>query len=589
MNMYNIIILAAPAINASQSFGLKSWDYIIFALYFIIVGIVGYWVGRRKKTDSTEYFLAGRSLPWYVVGGSFIASNISSEQFIGMVGAAFTYGIVIADNEWRNIWTFSLLIWFFIPFLLASRTFTIPEFLERRFNSVIRQFFAIVTIVCNIVAFLAGVLYAGGLALHALFGWGLEFSIIILAIVAGSWAIYGGLRSVVWTDFFTVIVMIIGGILVTLFGLHMLAGDGGSLWDGFQTMIARNKADFGVWKEAVDKHLKHLLPGSKTYDRLSIFQPINHPTHPWPFMVFGFLSVSIWYNVLNQFMIQRVLGAKNIYHARMGIVFAGYLKILMPIITVLPGLILFAQYPEDMLLPWDLVKPKADQGYIRLVKELIPVGVRGLILATLFGAIQSTVNSVLTSTATVFTLDIYKRKFFPHASEKKIVRVGVISSVIILIISIVMALSFKYFEGMGLFVYLQTLFTYFAPPFAAIFLLGILWKRINAKGATIAVFSGFAVRIFLGIIDTPYPWMNSYEIQGILTWAFCIIVCIIVSLCTAPPARDKITNDLTMNFHHLNIGEQINKKWYQRVLFWWLIFIVILSVLFIMFSGLIFR
>ncbi len=572
---------------SGSGFGLQPLDYTVFVLFFIVLGVIGYWAGRRKKSNSTEYFLAGRSLPWYVVGGSFVASNISSEQFIGMVGAAFTYGIVIADNEWRNIWTFSLLIWFFIPFLLASRSFTIPEFLERRFNNTIRQFFAIVTIISNIVAFLAGVLYAGGLALHALFGWGLEFSIILLAIVAGSWAIYGGLRSVVWTDFFTVIVMIVGGILVTLFGLHMLAPDG-SLWDGFQVMITRNKADYGIWKEAVQKNLKHLLPGSDSYDRLSIFQPLNHPTHPWPFMVFGFLSVSIWYNVLNQFMIQRVLGAKNIYHARMGIVFAGYLKILTPILVVIPGLILFAKYPEGMLLPWDQIKPLADQGYIRLVKELIPIGLRGLILAALFGAIQSTVNSVLTSTATVFTLDIYKRKFFPKASERKIVRVGIVSSVVILIISIVMALAFKYFEGIGLFVYLQTLFSYFAPPFAAIFLLGIVWRRINAKGATVAVFSGFAFRIAIGVIHTPYMWMNSYEIQGILTWFFCVVVCIVVSLLTAPPRADKITSDLTMNFKQLNLGEQIKKKWYQRVLFWWGIFIVVLFAIFIIFSGLIF-
>lgn len=574
--------------GGAESYGLELLDYIIFGLYFVVLTGIGLWVGRRKSTDSTDYFLAGKSLPWYAVGGSFIASNISSEHFIGMVGAAFTYGIVVATSEWRNIWTFSLMIWFFIPFLISSGAFTIPEFLERRFNNTLRQFFAFVTILCNITAFLAAVLYGGGLALHALFGWGLPFSIIVLAVVAGSWAIYGGLRSVVWTDFFTVAVMVIGGFVVTLLGLKMLAGDGGSILDGFQTMITRNKADFGVWKEAVQMQQQHLLPGSDSYDRLSIFQPINHPTHPWPYMIVGFLSVSIWYNVLNQFMIQRVLGAKSIYHARMGIVFAGYLKILMPVIVVIPGLILFAQYPKELMLPWEMVKPNADQGYIRLVRELVPMGLRGLLLAALFGAIQSTVNSVLNSTATVFTLDIYKRVFYPRSSESRLVKVGVISSIIILIVAIIMALVIQFLEGVSLFVYIQTLYTYFAPPFAAVFLWGILWKRINAIGATVAVFSGFVLRIILAFTDEQHTWLNSYEMQAIVTWAFCSIVCIGVSLLTPPPKPEKITEDLTLNFRKLKIKEKVTRKWYATVVFWWGLYVFILLVIFTIFSGMFF-
>lgn len=559
-------------------------DYVVFALYFVVLTFIGIWVGRHKSANSEDYFLAGKSLPWYAVGGSFIASNISSEHFIGMVGAAFTYGIVVATSEWRNIWTFSLLIWFFIPFLLASGAFTIPEFLEKRFNSTLRQFFAIVTIICNIAAFLAAVLYGGGLALHELFGWGLSFSIITIAVVAGSWAIYGGFRSVVWTDFFTVIVMIAGGLLVTYLGLKMLA-DGGSILEGFQVMIERNKAQMGVWKDAVATQQEHLLPKHDSYNRLSIFQPIDHPTHPWPFMIVGFLSVSIWYNVLNQFMIQRVLGAKNIYHARMGIVFAGYLKVLMPVIVVIPGLILFAQHPEDMLIDWEMVKPNADQGYIRLIQDLVPIGFRGLLLAALFGAIQSTVNSVLNSTATVFTLDIYKRLFFPKSSESRLVRVGVISSIIILIISIGLALVIQSLQGISLFVYIQTLFTYFAPPFSAIFLLGILWKRINAKGATIAVFSGFAFRMVLGFVDIPFQWLQAYEMQAIFTWAFSVIVCIVFSLLTPAPPEEKVKTDLVLDLKKLNLKTVVAKKWYQTVFFWWGLYVLLLLVLFVLFSG----
>lgn len=582
--MQAIFIDTIQIIQSADQTSLEWVDYVVFAGYFVVLTFIGIWVGRHKSTNSEDYFLAGKSLPWYAVGGSFIASNISSEHFIGMVGAAFTYGIVVATSEWRNIWTFSLLIWFFIPFLLASGAFTIPEFLEKRFNSTLRQFFALVTIICNIAAFLAAVLYGGGLALHELFGWGLSSSIIILAVVAGSWAIYGGFRSVVWTDFFTVLVMIAGGLLVTYLGLKMLA-DGGSIIEGFQVMLERNKAGFGLWKEAVNTQQEHLLPNHDSYNRLSIFQPIDHPTHPWPFMIVGFLSVSIWYNVLNQFMIQRVLGAKNLYHARMGIVFAGYLKVLMPVIVVIPGLILFAQHPEDMLIDWEMVKPNADQGYIRLIQDLVPIGLRGLLLAALFGAIQSTVNSVLNSTATIFTLDIYKRLFFPGSSESRLVRVGVISSIVILLISIALALAIQFLEGVSLFVYIQTLFTYFAPPFSAVFLLGILWKRINARGATIAVFSGFVLRFVIGFVEIPFQWLQAYEMQAILTWAFSCVICIIFSLLSPPPPKEKIQNDLVLDIRNINIKAVVAKKWYKTVFFWWGLYVLLLLCLFIIFSG----
>ncbi len=205
--------------------------------YFVVLCAIGLWTGRKEKTAADDYFLAGRTLPWYVVGSSFIASNISTEHFIGMIGAAMVYGICVGMSEWGNVFSFSLLIWFFIPFLLASRVFTTPEFMERRFHPVLRQFFALVTVVSNIVASLAAVLYGGGLALQDLFGWNLWFAIVALAVVAGSWAIHGGLKSVAWTDFFTVIVMIVGGVTVTILGLEMLSGESHSIIDGWRVMI----------------------------------------------------------------------------------------------------------------------------------------------------------------------------------------------------------------------------------------------------------------------------------------------------------------------------------------------------------------
>lgn len=574
--------------QGTESFSLQGLDYLAFGAYFVVLCTIGLWAGRKEKTRSDDYFLAGRTLPWYVVGSSFIASNISTEHFIGMIGAAFIYGICVAMAEWGNVLSFSVLIWFFIPFLLASRVFTTPEFMEKRFHPVLRQFFALVTVVSNVVAFLAAVLYGGGLALQSLFGWNLWFAIISLAVVAGSWAIYGGLKSVAWTDFFTVIIMIVGGLMVTILGLYMLSGDAHSLIEGWKVMIERNQAQVGVWKEVVAKNAQHCARVD-AYNRLSVIQPITHETSPWPSLLLGLFSVSIWYNVINQFMIQRVLGAKNMYHARMGIVLAGYMKILMPAIVVVPGLILFARYPEVMQLDWAEIKPEADKGYVHMLQTLIPAGLRGLFLAALFGAIQSTVNSVLNSTATIFTLDIYKRLLNPSGSEKHFVRMGMLSSVVILAISIVLA-GFINRLGGSLFVYIQTLYAFFAPPFGAIFLLGILFRRINGPGALAAVFLGFAlgiaIKLYVELDPDHVKWLEPYSMQSIVNWAFCVVVCTVVSLLTSPPKPEQVTDQLTFNWKRLNIFDGLGQHWYSHVAVWWAIFAVTVIAIVITFSGL---
>ncbi|MBT4817701.1 MAG: sodium/solute symporter [Lentisphaerae bacterium] len=573
--------------NGIEHFDLHTWDYVAFGLYFVALSAIGWWSGRRRKGSSEEYFLAGRSLPWYVVGTSFIASNISSEHFIGMIGAAFIYGICVAMSEWGNIWAFSILIWFFIPFLLATKVFTTPEFMERRFNKTLRMFFAVVTVVSNVVAFLAAVLYGGGLALQSLFGWNLWVAIIALGVVAGAWAIYGGLRSVAWTDCFTVVVMIAGGTMVTVLGLIMLSGDSGSILEGWRVMLARNRAQTGIWAEVVAKNAPHIVQQS-TYNRLSVIQPVTHQTTPWPSLFLSFLSISIWYNVINQFMIQRVLGAKNIWHARMGIVLAGYMKILMPLLVVVPGLILFAKYPEVMNLEWGAIRPEADKGYIEMLRTLVPIGLRGVFLAALFGAIQSTVNSVLNSTATIVTLDIYKRAIRPNAPDRSLVKVGMWTSVVILVISIVLARYIALIGG-SLFVYIRSLYAFFAPPFAAVFLLGILCRRINAKGATVAVFAGFLfgilMKVYVQLATTPAAWICPYSMQAIVNWAFCVLVCVGVSLATAPPDPEQVTDELTLNWRKLNIFDGLGERWYQNVALWWGAFVLAILALVILFSG----
>lgn len=579
-----------PDASLMHELPLATLDYVVFAAFFLLLGLVGYLAGRGEQASSQDYFLAGRKLPWYVVGGSFIASNISSEHFIGMIGAAVVFGVCVSLMEWANVVTFSLLIWFFIPFLLASRVFTIPEFLERRFSLSVRQVFAFVTVISNVVAFLATVLYGGALALQSLFGWSLWFSIITLGCVAGIWAIYGGLSSVAWTDLMTVVVMIVGGVLVTVLGLQALAGEGGSLVEGFRIMLERNKAQHGEWAYAVETHLEHLTQ-KDSYNRLSLFQGMAHPITPTISLIPLILSVSVWYNVLNQFMIQRVLGAKDEYHARMGIVLAGWVKVFFPLISVLPGLVLFALHPEIMQRPWDEVKPAADQGYVSLIQSLVPAGLRGLLLAALFGAIQSTVNSVLNSTSTVLTLDIYKRLFAPEATDQHLVRVGVGTSTVVLVIAIVLG-GFVGDIGGSLFEYAQSLYAFFAPPFAAVFLLGIVWKRTNAPGALWAICLGFTsgilMKLYLAATPDAPAWLSPFWNQASLNWILCLVVCIGVSLLTAAPRPDQVTEELTFHWSKLNLFENLGHHWYTSVLLWWSLFVAVIAALFVTFSGAVF-
>jgi SSS family solute:Na+ symporter len=407
--------------------------------------------------------------------------------------------------------------------------------------------------------------------------------------VAGGWAVYGGLSSVAWSDLFMVAVMVAGGLAVTVLGLDALAGDG-SLADGFRVMIERNRAAGGAWAEAVALHVRH-LGGTGSYNRLSVFQPASHPIVPWTSLLLGIFSVSVWYNVLNQFMIQRVLGAKSGYHARMGIVFAGFMKVFMPAIVVLPGLILFALRPELLLQPWEDVRPAADRGYVHLLQTLMPVGLRGLFLAGLFGAIQSTVNAVLNSTATVFTLDIYKRLLRKDASDRHLVNVGVVSSVVILAVAIVLG-GFIGRLGGGLFIYIQSLYAFFAPPFAAVFLLGILWRRVNSSGALAAVIFGFAlgigIKLYLAAGALHPAWLEPYANQAALNWLLCCFVCAAVSLATAPPRPEQVGDDVTINWTKLNIFADLGTTWYTSVVTWWLVFVVAIAALFVFFSGLVF-
>ena len=580
-----------------QTINLELWDFIAFAVYFLLLSFIGYWYGRHQKEDAAEYFLAGKSLPWYVVGSSYIAANISTEHFIGMIGAAVIYGICVATQEWSTVIAFTFLIWIFIPFLLTSRVYTAPEFLEKRFDSRLRFIFAVVTILANIFAFMGPVIYGGALIFIKLFHLNAVLSVLIIGIAAGIWAIWGGLKSVAFMDMLTIVIMVIGGLSVTFLGFSYLGE--GNLWKGIGEMVRINLGETGWASTWIAETVPNILKGTSQgdhYERLSVLQPLTHYTNPWTHWIFSFFYIGLWYTAMNQHMIQKVFAAKDMYNARMGMVFASFLKLLLPFIVVVPGLIFFAMKPDFLMSgDWGLMSDEANSTYIIMIERLVPPFLAGLLLAALFGAIQSTVSSVLNSTSTVFTIDLYKEYIKPNATEKEEVLVGRISGTVILFISIGFALALALASKINLFVLIQALYTFIAPPFSAIFLLGMLWRRVNGNDAFITVVSSFVLASFLKYLEfgpladsssTLANIVKPFAMQGLITWAFAMIVCTISALLTPYPPAEQVSDGLTMNWKKLNIGGGLGDRWYNSVTFWWalsfigmLFFVILFSVI----------
>lgn len=341
-------------------------DLTIFVLYFVGIVAQGVWLARREKATSRDYFLAGDRLPWYAIGASVLASNISSEHFVGMVGWAYVHGMVIANFEWGAWLTWSLALWFFLPYYLRGRISTMPEFLERRYGSACRYLLSITSIITYVTALEGGVLYAGAKALQVFFGMELHWGVLVLAVATALYTIGGGLLSVVWTDAVQCLIFLVGGAVVSILGLAKVGGLG--------ALMQQLPEQFHIY------HLSHEKCPILAYYICSLF-------------------VGAYYISSNQFMIQRCLGARSDWDGRMGLLFSNYLKLFMPFIVVLPGIIAFKLFP-GMRDP--------DQAYPTLVSQVLSPGLVGLIMAALAAAIMSTLSSAANSASTLLTLDILR-------------------------------------------------------------------------------------------------------------------------------------------------------------------------------------
>jgi SSS family solute:Na+ symporter len=519
---------------------LSSLDLTVFALYLALAVLVGFLAGRTaKRRDAKDYFLGDKQLPWYVVGVSMVATVVSTEQFIAQVGAGYSQGIVIAAFGWNAWIVYTLLIWVFLPYYVRTGLFTMPEFLERRYSPACRYTFACFLVLGYIVSIIAGSLFAAGVALENMFGLNIIWGIFILGILTGGYTIYGGLRSAAWSDFMQMGVLLGGGIMVPILGLAKIGG------------IAQ---------------LFHDAP-----EKFQLFHGVQHPLFPFTGVFTSFLSVGIWYNCTSQHIVQRCLAAKDEWNARMGVVGAGFLQIITPSLFVLPGIIAYRLFPH-------LDRP--DSAYLMLVRTLIPSGLRGLILAAMAAALMSSLSSMINSTSTLLTMDIYKRAVKPDAGEREMVAFGRWSGFVVLVISMIVALYYSNLKGSFLFILVQEGFAYIAPPFAVIFTAGFLWRRATAKAALTTIALGFPFTLLVQFVLFPYveflrPYAN-YLHRALISWCFCVIVMVVTSLLTAPPDPERVKGIIwNRRYALLPPEEQARHSGWQDFRIWWLIFITI--------------
>ena len=443
-------------------------DLLVFGVYLLIVATVGFFASR-KESASDDYFLAGRNLTWWIIGGSMIAANISTHHFIGMSGSAYRIGLAIASFEWLAAIALILYGKFFLPYYLKSRITTMPEFLERRFNDKVRLVYAIISLIGYIVIELAVVLYTGSLAIHSIFGLPIAYGLAILCLVGGGYTVFGGFKAVAYTDIIQVTVLILGGMTVTLLGLHQvsqLSGHGGSVVGGFQALLTSAPEKFHMVK------------------------PWNDPDLPWIGVFFGGLWLAnIFYWGCNQFITQRTLAARSVWHGQMGVVFAGFLKLLVPFLVVIPGIIAFRLYaPDTGLLRNVCALEKGDLAFPTLVKQLLPAGFTGLVMAGLMGCVMSHIASMLSASSSILTFDIYKNYVNKKADNHSLIRFGRITTVLVLVAATIIGFYLR--DLKAIFIYIQKYWAIAYPSVCALFLAGFFYKRATAKGALIAILVG---------------------------------------------------------------------------------------------------
>jgi len=475
-------------------------DYTVFAVYAVIILGVGLWVSRNKegKTKSTEdYFLASKSLPWWAIGASLIAANISAEQFIGMSGSGFAGGLAIATYEWMAALTLIVVGKFFLPIFIKKKIYTIPEFVEQRYSSQLKTILAVFWIGLYVFVNLASVLYLGGLALQTILGIDMLTAVIGLATFAAAYSLYGGLSAVAWTDIIQVIVLVLGGLVTTYLALDTVSGGKGFL-EGLTTVYQAVPERFDMILEKTNPEYMN-LPGIGV-------------------LIGGMWIANLYYWGFNQYIIQRTLAAKSLEESQKGILFAAGLKMIIPLIVVIPGIAAYVIVNDPALLGSlgeagmsNLPSAgQADKAYPWLM-QFLPTGLKGIAVAALAAAIVSSLASMLNSTATIFTMDIYKQLINPQAGESKTVNIGRLSAFVSLVIATIMAPLLGGIDQA--FQFIQEYTGIVSPGILSVFVLGLFWKKTSNKGAIYGALTSIPIALFFKV--GPKGWMAGSALEGL--------------------------------------------------------------------------
>ena len=507
-----------------EGVALGAVDLGLIAAYFVGSIALGIWFGRRHET-AEDFFLAGRGMLWPVIGISLFASNISSSTLVGLAGDAYATGISVYNYEWMAAVVLVVFAIFFLPFLLRARVYTMPEFLARRFSGSARTYFALLTLFLNIVVDTAGGLYAGALMLGMIFpGIDLWVVVAVLAVAAGIYTAFGGLAAVMYTDVIQAALLILGSVLISLFAYQAIGG-----WDAVVAAVPAEK--------------------------LSLIRPPGDPGVPWPGLLSGVFLLGFYFWCTNQFMVQRVLSARSLDHGRWGVLFAGLLKLPVLFIMVLPGSFALLLYPG-------LERP--DLVYPTLLFDLLPVGVLGLVIAGFIAALMSQIDSTLNSASTLVTMD-FVRRWKPDLDPHRLMRVGQVTTVLVMLLAVLWAPQIERFGS--LFKYLQVVLAYSVPPIVAMFIMGVLWPRANARGAHAALIFGTLAGLVFFLLNEVMATERVVHFLYVAPILFLVaLAALVIGSLTAPaPDRAAIADLIWTPGHFAAEGRELaTLPWWQN-------------------------
>jgi solute:Na+ symporter, SSS family len=507
--------------------GFHWLDWSVLGLFGLaLLGII-IWVSRMKEDTSTDYFLAGRDATWLAIGASIFASNIGSEHLVGLAGAGASTGMAMAHWEMHG-WLILILGWVFVPFYARSGVFTMPEFLEKRYNAASRSFLSIISLVSYVLTKVAVTVYAGGIVFKEVLGietfMGIDFfwvGAIGLVVLTGIFTVIGGMKSVLYTSILQTPILLIGSIVILVIGLTKLGG-----WNELMEICRANVTMQGD-------------------EMTSLIRSRNDPDFPWTGVLLGSAIIGFWYWCTDQYIVQRVLSGRDQTQARRGAIFGGYMKLLPVFIFLIPGMVAYALNEKGLI-----ELSSSDAAFPTLVSQLLPIGVKGIVVGGLIAALMSSLASLFNSSAMLFTVDFYQ-KYRPNTPEKKLVQIGRIATVVIVILGVLWIPVMKSI-GKVLYEYLQDVQSLLAPGIAAVFLLGVFWKRASAQGGMWGLIVGFVLgmtrlglKVFESSLDHEGLLYNIFVAPNwlhycIYLFAICIGVIVVVSLMTKPPHPDQV-------------------------------------------------